>query len=401
VPDLRSPKFTRGKSGAESSEVRKPLPNKAHGGAGKNQHMHDQQNADTQRPGRSGKTSASGGPGRQFATGGDNATPAAQQANPSEQAMIELRRAAMTSLLTEAMQQRQQEPLKQDAWFAALSQLTGAVDIDGIEHVSMSTIYDLLRVPTKRRDVKMQLRIAEIMRSLGWWSINERGTQGRPGSLAAHRMRGFERKAATTPSTISTPPPPPPESDVGTAPPPPAAPGTSTAGAIVLNGDGVELSSTVGQEFIADLARVYENLTTASAMQIKYELTPHAWEELTVGNQAVDRELRRVAERRKRSGITAMEMARAAMPAAQIALKEVVEDRKSGANSRVAAAREIREAAKQPQEQQGIGSTYPITIMFGHGPEAPKPINLLVENPKPPFDSNRQLDYYRPDDKRA
>jgi hypothetical protein len=292
----------------------------------------------------------------------------------------------MTSLLPEAAQRRDQEKqaaerasLTQDAWCTPLSQVTGEIDqAGGLERVTMPEVFDFLRIPSKRREARLHTRIVEIMRVFGWSPIFDR-TKGK-GVV----VRSFERKASTTPSQTTSSPTTSPAKT--TEPPVPAVPVEDT---ITLRGVATPLDREIGQQFVVDRSRVAEGVTTAAALQFKYELTPDAWDELQA-NMTLDRAVRRESERRIRNGSAAMELAQANMPAAQATLREILNDPKASPGYRVAAAKETREAASAARQQSGASEKFSITINFGSGV---KPVQLEVQDPQPKVDTHRTLDY--------
>jgi hypothetical protein len=278
----------------------------------------------------------------------------------------------VTSLLAEAAQRQQQEEktaertaLQGDAWFVPLSQVTGKVDpIDGLERVTMPEVFDYLRIPSKRREARLHVRIVELLRAFGWAPIFDR-TKGKGGIVA----RGFERKPART--TAASPAP---------LPAPKPAPGAvSTEDIIKLRGAAVPLDNEVGKQFVTDCSRVAEGVSTAASIQLKYELDADAWGEL-MSNSALDRVVRRESEMRIRNGAAAMELAQKNLPAAQATLREILDDKQISPGHRVAAAKEVRETAAGRAVQPGVSEQFTIVLNFG---AQVKPVHLEIQDPQP------------------
>lgn len=87
--------------------------------------------------------------------------------------------------------EREREP-----WFEVLETLRGRIDVDGIERVSTQAIFDILKIPQTRRRPHAHIRLAAVMRELGW-----NGTRVRDTTRGGYRenVRGYSRPAAEKP----------------------------------------------------------------------------------------------------------------------------------------------------------------------------------------------------------
>jgi hypothetical protein len=101
-------------------------------------------------------------------------------------------------------------------------------------------------------------------------------------------------------------------------------------------------------------------------------------------------------ERRIRNGVAARELAQKNLPAAQAAMRAIVDDTNASAGYRVNAAKEIREVALGSRDQAGVaGEKFSIVINFGaevkpivietaDAQPANKPAAVWPEDPAPP-----------------
>jgi hypothetical protein len=83
--------------------------------------------------------------------------------------------------------EREREP-----WFKVLEKLAGRIDNDGIERISTQAIFDLLGIQQARRHRGSYIRLAKVMRELGWTGVRMRDMT-RGGYL--EQVRGYCRDA--------------------------------------------------------------------------------------------------------------------------------------------------------------------------------------------------------------
>jgi hypothetical protein len=118
---------------------------------------------------------------------------------------------------------------------------------------------------------------------------------------------------------------------------------------VILRGIEVELTSSIGQQFVIDCTRAAEGLISDRELVELYEITPVDW-----GNIAKDTTLIRAiqAERaaRVRSGTAAREMASKHFVKAPIILDRIMTDESSNPRHRIEAIRELRQTAT-PENQ--------------------------------------------------
>jgi hypothetical protein len=83
-----------------------------------------------------------------------------------------------------------------DPWRLPLERVRGKTWDDGIERVSTQTLFDILEVPTRRRNAGACRRLAKSMRELGWGPIKARGLTA--GGFR-DQIRGYARDKRQTP----------------------------------------------------------------------------------------------------------------------------------------------------------------------------------------------------------
>jgi hypothetical protein len=86
-------------------------------------------------------------------------------------------------------------------WTARLRKLKGRVSADGVERIATHDVFDLLKVPMRRRPSET-VRLCRVMRTLGWLPIRARGLN--PGSYR-DRVRGYAREVPGHPATLRRP----------------------------------------------------------------------------------------------------------------------------------------------------------------------------------------------------
>jgi hypothetical protein len=264
--------------------------------------------------------------------------------------------------------------LRKHDFFEPLKDLRGTRD-SGFERVTTIAVFDYLGVKPKRREARLHVVLVDILKHFGWTPVYVQ-KEGRPTLIVRSFERPIPQTAAATPDTPVAP--------VST----PAAVDIPTEDTIVLRGLVTPLSHEVAQRFITDCSRVAEGVTTAAAVQFKYELSPEAWQELQA-NLPLDRLVRRESEQRIRNGSAAQELAQRNMPLAQATLREILNDPKASPGYRVAAAKETRESASAAKQPPGSGEKFSIIINLG-----PKiRYQAEVKDPQPLVDTHRTLEY--------
>jgi hypothetical protein len=270
--------------------------------------------------------------------------------------------------------------LRKHLYFEPLKDLRGTVD-SGFERVTTVAVFDYLGVPPKRRERRLHVVLADILKFHGWTVIYVR-EGGKPTSL----VRSFERKISQTAAAPDAPVSAPAQTLLSAAAVIKDLPPEDT---IVLRGRLTPLSHEDAKAFIIDCSRVAEGVTTTAKILFKYELTPEAWQELQA-NLPLDRLVRQEAERRIRNGSAAQELAQVNMPLAQTTLREILNDPKASPGYRVAAAKETREAATAARQHPGAGQQFSISINLGTAFNR----ELTVQNPQA-VDAGRTLEYKR------
>jgi hypothetical protein len=134
---------------------------------------------------------------------------------------------------------------------------------------------------------------------------------------------------------------------------------------IVLGGVEVELTSSLGQQFVTDCVRCAESLLTDKELVQIYEISPVDWGNI-IKDTALIHAIQRERAARLRSGASARELASKHFVKAPTILDRIMSDEGTSARHRVDAIKEMRAiAAPEKQNNQPDSGRFIIQINIG------------------------------------
>jgi hypothetical protein len=134
---------------------------------------------------------------------------------------------------------------------------------------------------------------------------------------------------------------------------------------VVLGGVAVELTSSIGQQFVTDCVRSAEGLLSDRELVELYEITPADWGNITK-DTALIHAIQVERSRRVRNGTAAREMASKHFVKAPTILDRIMSDEQLNARHRVDAIKEMRAiAAPEKQNSPAQSDRFHIVINLG------------------------------------
>jgi hypothetical protein len=134
---------------------------------------------------------------------------------------------------------------------------------------------------------------------------------------------------------------------------------------VILGGVAIELTSSIGQQFVTDCVRSAEGLLSDRELVELYEITPADWGNITK-DTALIRAIQLERAARVRNGVAAKEMASKHFTKAPTILDRIMTDEQLNARHRVDAIKEMRAiAAPEKQNSSSDNSRFIIQINIG------------------------------------
>jgi hypothetical protein len=140
----------------------------------------------------------------------------------------------------------------------------------------------------------------------------------------------------------------------------------AATGTVVIRGNHVSLDSDDGTDFIQNCARNVEGLLSESELKAKYQLSDDDWAGLAKNEQLL-RAVRTEVDRRIANGECAREAALRHHARAPSILNEILQNETISPRHRIEAAKELRQLAGSPRENNAPGEKFIINIDLGEG----------------------------------
>jgi hypothetical protein len=140
----------------------------------------------------------------------------------------------------------------------------------------------------------------------------------------------------------------------------------AATGTVVIRGNHVSLDSDDGTDFIKNCARNVEGLLSESELKAKYQLSDDDWAGLAKNEQLL-RAVRTEVDRRIANGECAREAALRHHARAPSILNEILQNETISPRHRIEAAKELRQLAGSPRENNAPGEKFIINIDLGEG----------------------------------
>ena len=138
---------------------------------------------------------------------------------------------------------------------------------------------------------------------------------------------------------------------------------------VVLGGVEVELTSSVGQQFVTDCVSCAESLMTDKELVASYAISPADWSNIS-NDAALGRAIRAERDRRVRNGTAAREMASKHFVKAPTILDRIMTDEDANMRHRIDAVKEMRAIATPPENRNNQPDAGRFVIQINIGGES-------------------------------